>query len=102
MSAGDVIIEVVKEGIRSTFNELERQTIKKYFKENKYVHYMEEDDTESDSYKHNGKGKSKNKGKNKGLPPCIAKNLERGKLLSHGIAKRDLPHDLDSSITQST
>jgi Ni/Co efflux regulator RcnB len=98
VSAEDVVTEVVKEGVRGAFNELEKQTIKKYFKENEFVHYAEEDDTESDSHKHKSKEKSKNKGKNKGLPPGIAKNLERGKPLPPGIAKRDLPDDLDSSL----
>ena len=70
--------------------------IKKYFTENEYVHYVEDD--EPYSQKHKGKRKSKNKGKNKGLPPGIAKNLQRGKPLPPGIAKRDLPHALDSSL----
>ncbi len=96
--AEEVVTAVVKEGIKGAFNELERQTIKKYFKENEYVHYIEED--ESHSGKNKNKGKSKNKGKNKDLPPGIAKNLERGKPLPPGIAKRDLPHGLDSSLPE--
>ena len=39
-----------------------------------------------------------NKGKNKGLPPGIAKNLERGKPLPPGIAKRNLPPGLKSTL----
>jgi len=96
--AEEVVTAVVKEGIKGAFNELERQTIKKYFKENEYVHYVEED--ESHSGKNKNKGKSKNKGKNKDLPPGIAKNLERGKPLPPGIAKRELPHGLDSSLPE--
>ena len=96
--AEEVVTAVVKEGIKGAFNELERQTIKKYFKENEYVHYIEED--ESHSGKNKNKRKSKNKGKNKDLPPGIAKNLERGKPLPPGIAKRDLPHGLDSSLPE--
>ena len=80
--------------MKGAFNELERQTIKKYFKENEYVHYVEEDE----SYSHKGKGKNKSKGKSKGLPPGIAMNLERGKPLPPGIAKRDLPQDLNYSL----
>ena len=96
--AEEVVTAVVKEGIKGAFNELERQTIKKYFKENEYVHYIEED--ESNSGKNKNKGKSKNKRKNKDLPPGIAKNLERGKPLPPGIAKRELPHGLDSSLPE--
>jgi hypothetical protein len=44
--------------------------------------------------KHGNKG---NKG-NKGLPPGIAKNLQRGKSLPPGIAKQHLPQDLQSSL----
>ncbi len=93
--AVEVVTAVVKEGIKGAFNELERQTIKKYFKENEYVHYVEEDD---ESHSHKGKGKNKSKGKSKGLPPGIAMNLERGKSLPPGIAKRDLPQDLNYSL----
>ncbi len=92
--AEEVVTAVVKEGMKGAFNELERQTIKKYFKENEYVHYVEEDE----SYSHKGKGKNKSKGKSKGLPPGIAMNLERGKPLPPGIAKRDLPQDLNYSL----
>jgi Ni/Co efflux regulator RcnB len=93
--AEEVVTAVVKEGMKGAFNELERQTIKKYFKENEYVHYVEEDD---ESNSHKGKSKNKSKGKSKGLPPGIAKNLERGKPLPPGIAKKDLPHDLNYSL----
>jgi len=92
--AEEVVTAVVKEGMKGAFNELERQTIKKYFKENEYVHYVEEDESQS----HKGKGKNKSKGKSKGLPPGIAMNLERGKPLPPGIAKRDLPKDLNHSL----
>lgn len=45
-----------------------------------------------------GKG-GKNKGNGKdGLPPGIAMNLERGGTLPPGIAKRDLPADLQSRL----
>ncbi len=36
--------------------------------------------------------------KSKGLPPGIAKNLERGKPLPPGIAKRYLPSDLEGRL----
>ena len=97
VSAEEVTTAVVKAGVKGAFNELERQTIKKYFNENEYIHYVEGED-ETYSHKNKAKGKSKNKGKNKGLPPGIAKNLERGKPLPPGIAKRNLPPGLDSSL----
>ena len=97
VSAEEITSAVVKAGVQSAFNELERQMIRKYFKENEYVHYVEDKDNHNGgSYKN--KGKSKNKGKNKGLPPGIAKNLQRGKPLPPGIAKRDLPSGLESSL----
>jgi hypothetical protein len=98
VSAEEVTTAVVKAGVRGAFNELERQMIKKYFSDNKYVRYVEDDDS---SYSGKYKGKSKNKGKNKGLPPGIAKNLQRGKPLPPGIAKRNLPPGLDSSLPHS-
>ena len=100
VSAEEVTTAVVKAGVKGAFNEFEKQMIKKYFSDNKYIHYVEDDDgSYSDKYK--GKGKSKNKGKNKGLPPGIAKNLQRGKPLPPGIAKRNLPPGLDSSLPDS-
>jgi hypothetical protein len=44
---------------------------------------------QTDAYTSNRNGK----GKSKGLPPGIAKNLQRGKPLPPGIAKRALPYD---------
>ena len=49
-------------------------------------------DHESTSNKGGGKGKSK------GLPPGIAKNLERGKSLPPGIAKQHLPDGLRQTL----
>lgn len=98
VSAEEVTTAVVKAGVKGAFNELEKQMIKKYFSNNEYVRYVEDDDG---SYSGKHKGKSKNKGKNKGLPPGIAKNLQRGKPLPPGIAKRDLPPGLDSSLPDS-
>ena len=43
---------------------------------------------------HQGGGK----GRHKGLPPGIAKNLERGKPLPPGIAKQHLPSGLVSAL----
>ena len=98
VSAEEVTTDVVKAGIKGAFNEFEKQMIKKYFSDNKYIRYVDDDDG---SYSHNHKGKPKNKGKNKGLPPGIAKNLQRGKPLPPGIAKRNLPPGLDSSLPDS-
>jgi len=68
--AGEVGIEVV-------FTDGEASTIRAYYRDH------------GDSKPHNDKGK-----KNKGLPPGIAKNLERGKPLPPGIAKQVLPTGL--------
>jgi len=99
VSAEEITTAVAKAGVQGAFNELERQMIRKYFKENEYVHYIEDkDDNENKGGSYKNKGKPKNKGKNKGLPPGIAKNLQRGKPLPPGIAKRDLPPGLESSL----
>jgi hypothetical protein len=101
VTAEEITTAVVRAGVQGAFNELERQMIRKYFKENEYVHYVEDkDDHKSGSYNDKGKpkNKGKNKGKDKGLPPGIAKNLQRGKPLPPGIAKRDLPSGLESSL----
>ena len=94
VSAEEITTAIVRAGVEGAFNELEKQMIRKYFKENEYVRYVDDDD----SYSQKHKGKSKNKGKNKGLPPGIAKNLQRGKPLPPGIAKRNLPPGLESSL----
>jgi Ni/Co efflux regulator RcnB len=50
-------------------------------------------------YESNGyHGKSHGKGKHKGLPPGIAKNLQRGKPLPPGLAKQALPYELQRSL----
>ena len=51
----------------------------------------------TESGQQGGKGK-KSKSKDKGLPPGIAMNLERGKPLPPGIAKKNLPQDLAASL----
>ncbi|MEQ9129015.1 MAG: hypothetical protein RIF31_12190 [Thalassospira sp.] len=56
-----------------------------------------------DSGNNGGKGDKGGKGKgNKGLPPGIAMKLERGGSLPPGIAKRDLPSDLQSRLPGRT
>ena len=50
--------------------------------------------SEHGSNSHPGNGKHKNKG----LPPGIAKNLQRGKPLPPGIAKRYLPDGLRHAL----
>lgn len=47
-----------------------------------------------DALSHHGKQKKSKKG----LPPGIAKNLERGKPLPPGIAKQQLPSDLIATL----
>lgn len=96
ISADDPVKAVIKEGVRGAFNEAERQLIKKYFGDNPYVHYDDEHSHKHKDQKNKDHGKSKNK--DKGLPPGIAKNLERGKPLPPGIAKRNLPHDLKRAL----
>jgi hypothetical protein len=51
---------------------------------------------QTDAYTNNRNGK----GKSKGLPPGIAKNLQRGRPLPPGIAKRALPYELRSRLSR--
>jgi Ni/Co efflux regulator RcnB len=50
-------------------------------------------------YESNGyHGKGHGKGKHKGLPPGIARNLQRGKPLPPGLAKQALPYELQRRL----
>ena len=70
-SAGDTA-EIV-------FDAIQRQIIAEYYREHRTEH-------------------PGGKGKRKGLPPGIARNLERGKTLPPGIAKRPLPDALERRL----
>lgn len=92
--ADDVATAVVREGVKASFDELERQMIYKYFGE--HTSYREEynydRDRDRDYEKKGGKDKKK------GLPPGIKMKLERGGTMPPGIAKRYLPDDLDHQL----
>lgn len=91
--ADDPTDAVVRAGVSAAFEEAEKQVIYRYFKT-----YVKETDHEYDhdhDYDYDQKSKKKKK---KGLPPGIAKNLERGKPLPPGIAKRYLPDDLEHEL----
>jgi hypothetical protein len=45
-----------------------------------------------------GNGNGRGRGRNGGLPPGIARNLERGKALPPGIAKQYLPAELQARL----
>ena len=66
-------------GIEVTFDAAEIKTIRAYYR---------------DHGSNDGHGNKHGKAKNNGLPPGIAKNLQRGKPLPPGIAKQYLPNDL--------
>jgi Ni/Co efflux regulator RcnB len=88
------------EMIAGVISEIERRTIGRYYKGDRYEDYEEE-------YGHS-KGKKGKKGKNKGLPPGLAKrdrlppglqkHLDERGVLPPGLAKRDLPPDLHSAL----
>lgn len=90
--AEDVATAVVREGVKASFEEFERQMIYKYFGENTYQH----EDHDYD-YDHDYDKKAK-KDRKKGLPPGIQKKLERGGTLPPGIAKNYLPDDLEHRL----
>ena len=66
-------------GIEVTFDDAEIETIRAYYR---------------DHGSNDGHGNKHGKAKDKGLPPGVAKNMQRGKPLPPGIAKRYLPNDL--------
>ncbi len=66
-------------GIEVTFDDAEIETIRAYSR---------------DHGSNDGHGNKHGKAKDKGMPPGIAKNMQRGKPLPPGIAKRYLPNDL--------
>ncbi len=72
----------VEEIVDIVFSEIERQVIREYYS----------------NHAAPGHSKSKGKHKSKGLPPGIAKNLERGKPLPPGIAKQTLPYNLTKQL----
>ena len=94
--ADDPTKAVVRAGVSAAFEEAEKQIIYRYFKD-----YVKETDHHDHDYDHDydkHKSKYKKNKKEKGLPPGIAKNLERGKPLPPGIAKRYLPDDLEHQL----
>lgn len=97
---------------KAVFSEIERQLIRDYYREkyraidrDRHDGYRDSDYDHDggDHKKHNQKKKGKGKhssgpGNPQGLPPGIAKKLARGGSLPLGIAKKNLPADLDSRL----
>lgn len=83
---GSVAESVVHEGARAAFEEFERQTIYKYFRENEYYNGQDA-----------GPGGNR-KGKKKDLPPGIQQKLARGGTMPPGIAKQYLPDGLSHRL----
>ena len=96
--ADDVATAVVREGVKASFDEFQRQMIYKYFGE--HTSYREEHDYDRDhDYDHDHDyDKKGGKDKKKGLPPGIQKKLARGGTMPPGIAKRYLPDDLEHEL----
>jgi hypothetical protein len=75
-------------GVQVVFSDNEVEIIQGYYKR-------------QDALSKHGNGRGhKNKDK-KGLPPGIAKNLQRGKALPPGIAKQYLPDELQSALPKT-
>jgi len=88
---GKTTKEVIESGVAAIFDDAERKLISKYYGDHPeyYREYAYKKGT--------GPGKG-NKHKQKGLPPGIAKKLERGGTMPPGIAKQVLPGDLESQL----
>ncbi len=88
------------EMIAGVISEIERRTIGRYYRGDRYDEYEEESG--------HGKAKKGNNSKNKGLPPGLAKrdhlppglqkHLDERGALPPGLAKRDLPQNLQSAL----
>lgn len=99
-STSDAFIDAAVRGATdAVFTEAERQIINRYFSDRPYSNNEEY----SSGKKHKSKGK-KSKGmppglaKKKQLPPGLQKQLEKNGTLPPGLAKRNLPHDLQSQL----
>ena len=95
-SGDETVGDIAEKAMDAAFSELERQIIEGYYGEKKAD--RDEDDGVAKKEK---KSKKDKKAKKKGLPPGIAKKLERGGQLPPGIAKRSLPDDLESKLPQA-
>jgi len=94
-AAEDMAKDVVSAGVKASFDELERQLIYKYFGEHREYVQVQEHEYEHEYEGASGKG---NKHRKKGLPPGIAKKLERGGTMPPGIAKQVLPSSLEKKL----
>ena len=94
------------------FSELERRLLRDYFGKGKASTGGEEKAEKTKAKGTKGKGKGKGKGGRGGgpppglarkdsLPPGLARQLERNGTLSPGLAKRDLPTDLEAKLPQA-
>ena len=100
-----VCAETAADGFKNfgeaVFSEVERKLILDYY-QSKYglVDHKQHEDYRYDDARSGKKHKksSKNRGNPKGLPPGIAKKLERGGEMPPGIAKKLLPDDLESRL----
>jgi hypothetical protein len=103
-SANETAEEIVMGAVDAAFSELERQIINGYYGETvagkkKKKSTNEDEDNGDDVDKKEKKSRKDKKDKKKGgLPPGIAKKLERGGQLPPGIAKRYLPEDLEGKL----
>jgi hypothetical protein len=100
-----VCAETGAEGLKdfgnAVFSEVERKLILDYY-QGRYGS-IDRKDHDGDRYGGAKSGKkndkpARGKGKSKGLPPGIAKKLERGGELPPGIAKKRLPDDLETRL----
>jgi len=88
---------VIDKAIEGGFSELEKQVIEKYFKN-------EKNSSEEETYSSKDKKKNKKKdlpaglAKKEKLPPGLAMQLERNGTLPPGLAKRNLPSNLEAEL----
>jgi Ni/Co efflux regulator RcnB len=91
----DVAKSVIDKAIEGGFTELEKQIIDKYYKNaNKENPVNKKRDTKKNKKKDLPPGLAKKES----LPPGLAMQLERNGTLPPGIAKRNLPADLENEL----
>ena len=108
-SGDETVGDIAEKAVDAAFSEFERQIIEGYYGEKKAGRdedVSSEDDDNGVAKKEKKSKKDKKamkdkKDKKKGLPPGIAKKLERGGQLPPGIANRSLPDDLENKLPQA-
>ena len=93
-------VDGIEEIGAAVFSDIERRLIREYYHKHRDGNHAAQGG-HSKGKKSKGKGAKGNKhvgGNSKGLPPGIVMKLKRGGVLPPGLAKRNLPNDLETGL----